>query len=95
MLHFQMVSIYDIYTSTNNINEAFNRTGQSTRFFHFSHKTTLCCLIKDYLIRTINIMVQAATFFMLGIAIMCHSTVVVKESNATQFRTFFGTSPNV
>ncbi len=35
---------------------------------------TLCCLIKDYHIRTINIMVQAATFFMLGIAIMCRST---------------------
>jgi hypothetical protein len=32
---------------------------------------------------------------MLGIAIMCRSTVVVKESNATRFRTFFGTSPDV
>jgi hypothetical protein len=57
-----------------NINDALNRNGQSTalcdRFLHFPHKTTLCCLIKDYHIRTINIMVQAATFFMLGIAMV-------------------------
>ncbi len=63
-----------IYENTDNINEAFNRNGQSAafcdRFLHFSHKTTLCCLIKDYHIRTINIMVQAATFFTHGIAMV-------------------------
>jgi hypothetical protein len=57
-----------------NINEALNRNGQSAvfcdHFLRFPHKTTLCCLIKDYHIRTINIMVQAATFFMLGIAMV-------------------------
>jgi hypothetical protein len=60
-----------IYQNTHNINEAFNRNGQSAafcdRFLRFSHKTNLCYLIKDYHIRTINIMVQAATFFKLGI----------------------------
>jgi hypothetical protein len=49
-----------IYENTYNINEAFNRNGQSAmfcdHFLHFSHKTTLCFLIKDYHIRTINIM---------------------------------------
>jgi hypothetical protein len=89
-----------IYENTYNINEAFNRNGQSAtfcvRFLRISHKTTFCCLIKDYHIKTINIMVQAATLFTLGIAIICRSTVVVKESNATRFRlTFFGTSPDV
>jgi hypothetical protein len=57
-----------------NINEALNCTGQSAtfcdRFLRFPHKTTLCCFIKDYHIRTINIMVQAATFFTLGIAMV-------------------------
>jgi hypothetical protein len=50
--------LFMIYQNTNNINEAFNRNGQSAafcdRFLCFSHKTTLCCLIKDYHIRTIE-----------------------------------------
>jgi hypothetical protein len=74
MLRFQTVSIYDIFKNTYNINEALNRNGQSAafcdRFLRFPHKTTLCCLIKDYHIRTINIMVEAATFFTLGIAMV-------------------------
>jgi hypothetical protein len=63
-----------IYENMYNINEAFNRNGQSAmfcdRFLHFSHKTTLCFLIKDYHIKTINIMEQAATLFTFGIAMV-------------------------
>jgi hypothetical protein len=81
-----------IYKNTNNINEAFNRNGQSAafcdRFLRFSHKTTLCCLIKDYHIRTINIMVQAATFFMLGIAMVV--VVFVAFDVATLDGSIFG-----
>jgi hypothetical protein len=40
-------------------------------------------------------MAEAAVFFSLGVAIMCRSLVVRKESNDRRFRTFFGTSPAV